>query len=226
MKKIERIRALLERAYGHPECHPKREPLDELILTVLSQNTSSVNCNRAFANLRTTYASWDEVVSADVDEIEDAIRAGGLGATKAARIKAILESMSKFNGGLSLDCLRHMTDREAMSFLRQFKGIGPKTAACVLMFSLCRHVFPVDTHVHRLARRLGLIGVKVSAERAHDVLGGMVPPGSAYSLHVNMVNHGRLVCKARNPSCGACSLLEMCPSGQARLDQGDLRGTA
>lgn len=214
---IARICELLEGAYGRPECHPSLEPLDELVLTVLSQNTSGSNCRRAFANLRERFGSWDEVRRAKTSDIEDAIRIGGLARRKAGRIKRMLDAIRAARGQLDLGFLADMSDEDAGAFLMQFDGVGRKTASCVLMFSLCRPVLPVDTHVHRIARRLGLIAPSVSAEAAHEVVQEMVPDDLVYSFHVNLVRHGRQVCKARSPGCDVCVLLTLCPFGQAML---------
>ena len=217
MKIIKRICALLEREYGRPEYKPTHSPLDELVLTILSQNTSSVNYGRAFESLRGRFKTWDEVRLSGTAEIEDAIRVGGLANIKADRIKHVLGEIRTIRGKTSLDFLAEMSDEDARSFLMQFDGVGLKTASCVLMFSLGRPVFPVDTHVHRIAQRLGLISSSVSAEAAHGILQGMIPDELVYSLHVNLVRHGRQVCKARNPACDICVLLPICPYGRKWL---------
>ena len=217
MEIIARIGALLEEEYGRPEFSPDLKPLDEFVLTVLSQNTSAANYRRAFAGLRERFETWDEVHQADVEDIEDAIRCGGLAKIKAERIKTALDDIHVRHGKLDLDFLSEMSDEDARAFLMQFKGVGIKTASCVLMFSMGRPVFPVDTHVHRIAGRLGLIGPKVSAEEAHGVLRRMIPDEMVYSMHVNLVTHGRRVCKARNPACDVCPLLELCSFGQRTL---------
>ena len=217
MEIIGHVSALLEEEYGRPEFSPDLKPLDEFILTILSQNTSAANYRRAFASLRERFASWDEVREADVRDIEDAIRCGGLAKIKAERIKASLDEIHAGHGKLDLDFLSEMSDEDARAFLMQFNGVGIKTASCVLMFSMGRPVFPVDTHVHRIAKRLGLIEPNVSAEEAHGVLQAMIPDEIVYSMHVNLVTHGRRVCKARNPACDVCPLLEMCSYGQRML---------
>ena len=209
---LELVRVLLESAYGRPECRPEYPPLEELVLTILSQNTAAVNYNRAFASLIDRFGDLEAVRGADVAEVEESIRIGGLAGVKAPRIKRLLDQVYAERGELSLNFLAGMPDREARDFLMRFEGIGIKTASCTLMFSLDRPAFPVDTHVHRISRRLGLIGPKVTAEEAHDLIGEMVPDESVYSLHVNLVTHGRRTCKARNPMCDACALLEVCPS--------------
>lgn len=220
MTNIRRVCSLLESVYGKPECNPKYGPLDELMLTILSQNTSSANYNRAYANLRRTFASWDDVLSADSASIEEAIRCGGLARAKAKSIKSALERVRSEHGKLSLDFLADMQDEEALAYLKRFDGVGLKTASCVLMFALGRPVLPVDTHVHRLSQRLGLIDPSVSAEAAHDILKPMVATDQVYSFHVNLVRHGRQVCKARSPSCDICVMLDICPSGRRFLASG------
>lgn len=220
MSRIARICALLERNYGRPECKPNYAPLDEFILTILSQNTSSVNYARAFSNLRERFGSWEELRNADLARVEDAIRVGGLAKIKAERIKQALDEIFARRGKLSLDFLAEMSNQEARDYLMQFDGVGIKTASCVLMFSLNRPVLPVDTHVHRVAQRLGLIGRSDSAESAHRTLQAMLPDELVYAFHVNMVTHGRRVCKARDPACDDCTLLPLCLYGQSLLASG------
>ena len=220
MDRIADICALLEEEYGRPDTKPRYGPLDEFILTILSQNTSAANYTRAFGRLRERFGSWEEVRTAPVSEIEDAIRPGGLANVKAPRIKRALDELLERTGSLSLDFLAQMPDGEARDFLMGFDGVGIKTASCVLMFSLNRPVLPVDTHVHRLSARLGLIDGRVSAESAHHVLQEIVPEELVYSFHVGLVTHGRRVCRAQNPACGECALLELCTHGQARLAGG------
>lgn len=220
MERISKICALLEEEYGRPDTKPRYGPLDEFILTILSQNTSAANYTRAFERLRERFASWEAVRTASVAEIEEAIRPGGLAKVKAPRIKLALDEILERTGGLSLDFLAEMSDKEAREYLMGFEGVGIKTASCVLMFSLNRPVLPVDTHVHRLSMRLGLIDGKVSAESAHHVLRAMVPDELVYAFHVGLVTHGRRICKAQNPACDDCALLGLCPHGQRRLAGG------
>ena len=217
---IDRLCGLLEEAYGRPYCSPEHGPLDELVLTILSQTTTAANYNRAFQSLLRLFATWEQVRGAPVEEIEAAIRSGGLARVKAARIKTLLDDIYERRGELNLDFLLEMENAEARSYLMRFHGVGIKTASCVLMFSMNRPVFPVDTHVHRIAQRLGLIGLKVGADEAHELLGGMIPDEDVYSLHVNLVTHGRRVCKARHPACDACVLLEFCRWGRKALASG------
>jgi endonuclease III len=223
MDSIERICSLLDLAYGKKDFNPHNPPLDELILTILSQNTSADNCRKAYESLRERFSTWDRVRKADVHGIADAIRSGGLAEIKSARIKSILQQMYEAQGSLDLTFLEKMQTEEARDYLLKFDGVGPKTAACVLLFSLGRPVFPVDTHVHRIAGRLGIIDPKVSAEQAHTILEDMVlaycarrnaseeeTTDTVYSLHINMIAHGRRVCLARKPRCGVCSLRGDC----------------
>ena len=220
MNRIAEICDLLDGEYGRPDAKPRYGPLDEFILTILSQNTSAINYTRAFTNLRERFGDWEDVRRASEAEIEDAIRPGGLGRIKAPRIKQALNDILEHAGGLSLDFLADMPSEEAREYLMRFDGVGIKTASCVLMFSLGRPVLPVDTHVHRISQRLGLIGRSVSAEVAHRELQAMVPDELVYSFHVGLVTHGRRTCRAQNPACDACVLLHMCVHGQSRLAQG------
>jgi endonuclease III len=206
---IERLR----REYGRPILRPHRAPVDELVLTVLSQNTNDRNRDVAYARLRDRYASWDEVRDAPVEDVEEAIRPGGLAPTKAVRIKQIL-------GALGDDDLGWMEEGpldEARDYLCELPGVGRKTAACVLLFSYGRPDVPVDTHVYRVGTRLGLWPEKTPLEKAHDVMLKLVrSPEEAYELHVLLIRHGRRTCTARNPACPRCPLLRICPEGKRR----------
>jgi len=208
--RVERILDLLADEYGRPEWRDGAPPLDELILTILSQNTASVNTKRAFARLRERFPDWDAVRRASVEEIADAIRVGGLADIKAARIKAALEKIYKDRGELELDWLQALDSCQACEYLLKLPGVGQKTAACVLLFSMHRPVLPVDTHVYRLSRRLGLVGPNVNVERAHRVLQDLVPEDRVYEFHINMIRHGRRVCKAGKPKCSRCVLKGDC----------------
>jgi endonuclease-3 len=215
-RRLARVVALLDDAYGRPLLTPRLPPVDELVYTVLSQNTADVNTDRTFAELRRRFPSWSAVRDAPVAAIEAAISLGGLAATKAPRIKAILTAISAPGEAAEPDlgALEGLDDQAAAAWLEALPGVGPKTAACVLLFSLGRPVMPVDTHVHRLARRLGLIDDGVSAEQAHPLLTTLAGPEPAqiYAAHVDLVRHGRRVCHARRPRCGACVLAGLCPS--------------
>jgi endonuclease-3 len=208
--KIKKVHEHLVGEYGHHRWEPHRDPLSELVRTILSQNTSDVNSDRAFSRLWARFPTWEQVLDADVEEIVEAIRPGGLGRIKAPRIKAALEAIREERGDLDLGFLRDLDLREARAWLESLGGVGPKTAACVLLFSLGRPVLPVDTHVLRVSRRLGLIEASTSAEKAHEVLGGMLADGAIYDFHLNMVAHGRRVCLARRPLCDVCVLAPLC----------------
>lgn len=209
MSGITNICDLLDAQYGAKEWAGGRAILDELIYTILSQNTSAANCDRAFNSLVDRFGNWDAVADGSVEEVAEAIKSGGLAKIKAPRIQNILRQVRSRQGTLESDWLAGKSDAEAVEYLLGFEGVGRKTAACVLMFSLGRPALPVDTHVHRIGMRLGLIG-KVSADSAHALLGEIVPADRVYSFHVNTVAHGRQICHARSPKCSACVLNELC----------------
>lgn len=206
------ILRLLRNEYGPREWQPGQDPLSSLIATVLSQNTSDVNSYRAFAALVKRFPTWEMVAAADVNELARTIKAGGLAEIKAQRIKQILRQIETERGSLDLDFLGNMGLAEAKAWLRELPGVGPKTAGCVLLFSLGRPAIPVDTHVYRVAKRLGLIDARVSVEKAHEILEGLVPSKDIYEFHMLMVHHGRRTCKAQRPRCAACMLIALCPS--------------
>lgn len=208
--KIAEIDERLQQEYGAPERRAKLPPLDELILTILSQHTSDANSDRAFASLKAAFASWEEVRDASVAEIRDGIKSAGLASVKAPRIKDLLMRISLERGRLDLDFLREMPMEDAREYLLGMYGVGPKTAACVLLFSCELPAFPVDTHIHRVAGRLGLIGEKVSADEAHSLLEAAVPPDRVFDFHVNLIRHGRRVCKAQRPLCHVCVVAGQC----------------
>jgi endonuclease-3 len=211
---VRRVVAILDDVYGRPVLAPRLPALDELIYTVLSQNTADVNTDRSFATLRRRLPTWELVRDAPLEEVVDAIARGGLGRTKAPRIQAILSALSERTGSPSLDALADIEDHAALAYLQSLPGVGPKTASCVLLFALGRPVVPVDTHVHRVARRVGLIGRDISAERAHQQLTALAAPDphDAYAVHIGLVRHGRRVCRARRPLCEQCVLAAFCAS--------------
>ena len=200
---------LLE-AYGEPRWRNTLPPLDQLISTILSQNTNDVNRDRAFERLRQRFPSWNQVRDASVEEVIDAIRPAGLANQKGPRIQKALQRITKERGELSLGFLADLPLEEARSWLLSFHGVGPKTAAIVLLFSLGRPAFPVDTHVHRVSQRLGLISERTSAEKAHQLLEAQLSPQWFYAFHVNVIRHGRRVCHARGPECERCVLSDLC----------------
>jgi len=204
---IGRLRAF----YGPPAPRHSDGPLAELVQTILSQNTSDVNTERAFASLWARFGSWEAIRAAPAPDIADAIRSGGLAQVKAPRIKAVLESIEHDRGELSLDFLATSPLEEARTYLTSLGGVGPKTAACVLLFALGMPALPVDTHVHRVSRRLGLIGPTVNAEAAHSLLETMIHGYEMYDAHMLLIRHGRTICKALRPRCGECPLSDVCP---------------
>ena len=209
--KVEQVLRLLRKEYGQRQWQSGQDPLSSLIATVLSQNTSDVNSHRAFAALVNRFGTWESAAAADVNELAEAIRAGGLADIKARRIQLILRQIRDGQGSLDLSFLNGLSLAEAKAWLRGLPGVGPKTAGCVLLFSLGRPAMPVDTHVYRVAKRLGLIDARASVEMAHEILESLVPPKNVYEFHILMVEHGRRTCKAQRPRCGACVLRELCP---------------
>jgi endonuclease-3 len=206
------IRDRLRAAYGKPVERSHWAPIDELIVTVLSQNTNDRNRDVAYARLRARFSSWDEVRDAPVEEVEEAIRPGGLAPTKAVRIQEILRML----GGDDLSELAAEPLEQARARLTELPGVGRKTAACVLLFAFGRPDIPVDTHVFRVGTRLGLFRPGASFDEAHDELLRVVDPADAYEFHVSLIRHGRRTCTARNPRCLECPLLTICPYGRAR----------
>ena len=203
---------LLEREYGNPEWRPNQDPISVLVQTILSQNTSDVNSGTAFRSLVTSFAKWEDVADADVDAIVQSIRSGGLERIKAQRIKQVLREIMQERGRLELDFLSQLSLSDAEDWLLKLPGVGLKTARCVLLFALGMPALPVDTHILRVARRLGLISPKASPQEAHHLLGIIVPPQEVYQFHVLMIEHGRRTCHARRPHCWECVLKEICPS--------------
>ena len=208
----------LRKRYGDLVPPRRSDPLEELILTVLSQHTSDVNAERAFEGLRAAFPSWEGVVGAPTRAVADAIRSGGLADTKAPRIQAILREVEERRGAFDLSYLSELSDQEARAELVSLRGVGPKTAAVVLSFALGRDAMPVDTHVHRVTKRLGLVPSTASAERADRILHDLVPEGLRTPLHVALIRLGREICKAPTPRCRICPLNDICPTAPRYLD--------
>jgi endonuclease-3 len=208
---VEAIQRLSERYAPFPQ-EPRLEPIQELVFTILSQHTSDTNSERAFRGLMARFGTLEEVARADVAEIEQAITSGGLARVKAPRIKAVLNRVLELNGSLDLSFLREMPLNEAKAWLRQLPGIGPKSAGIILSFALGMPAMAIDTHIYRVCRRLGVIGPKVTAEKAHEVLEATVAPDQVFQFHVSFITHGRQVCKAQRPRCTECVVALGCPS--------------
>jgi len=209
--RLRQIARRLRRAYGPPPAPRRLPPLDELVLTILSQNTNDTNRDRAYADLRAKLPAWEDVADAPLPVIERAIRSGGLAPTKAPRIRAVLRALR--DRGIALDdrALRRIRHDRLFDLLVAPPGVGPKTAACVLLFSLDRPYFPVDTHVHRVAIRLGLVAPRSTAVQAQAQLQAALSPGVMYEAHMNLIRHGRHVCVALRPICSQCVLNDICP---------------
>ena len=217
-RRVRAIRDRLRLVYGPipAQPHGHGHPIAELILTVLSQSTNDRNRDVAYVRLRDRFATWEEVRDAPVDEIEAAIRPGGISKVKSVRIKAILEAITETSadGELSLDGLDDRTVPEAQQYLCALPGVGRKTAACVLLFALGMPDVPVDTHVSRVGTRLGLFRAGAPFLEMHDTMLALTPAGEELELHMNLLRHGRRTCHARRPACDGCALLRMCPTGR------------
>ena len=205
-----KIHELLLQEYGPHPWRPGRDPLATLVGTILSQNTNDVNRDRAFEQMRERFPTWEEVRDADPAELVAVIRTAGLANQKGPRIQNALRVITEQQGELSLDFLADMETEEAREWLTSIKGVGPKTAAIVLCFALGKPAFPVDTHVHRVTKRLGLIGPKTTREQAHTLLEKLLPVAIYYPFHINLIVHGRQVCKSQQPRCEVCILQEHC----------------
>lgn len=216
---IDRLSAL----YGAAVWRPHGDPMTELVLTILSQNTSDANSGRAFMRLLSRFPTWEALMTAPPEQIEQEIAVGGLARIKAPRLKAILEEVWRRRGAFDLEFLREMPLPEAKEWLRSLPGVGPKTAACVLMFAFGRPALPVDTHVHRVAQRLGLVPPKAGAAESHEILEAMLEPQQVYPFHISLIKHGRRLCRAQRPLCAQCPLLDGCPHGQGTRGTGTQR---
>jgi endonuclease III len=210
------VQRLLRGSQGPFVPKPSLPIVDELIATVLSQHTSDRNSERAFADLKAAFPAWEQVLDAPAEALADVIRSGGIADQKARRIQRILAEIGEREGRIDLGRLRDLDDAAVEEYLTSLPGVGPKTAACVLVFAMGRAAFPVDTHVHRVAVRLGWLPPGTTAAAAHQMLTPVVPPGIRYDLHLALITHGREVCKSQRPRCGGCVLRDRCVTGSER----------
>ena len=208
-QKAREVSDILEKMFGVPR-RAEVNPLDCLIRTILSQNTNDVNRDKAYDNLRERFPTWEDVMAADVLEIKEAIRVGGLSNQKSERIKNFLNQLKSEKGTLSLDFIDELSTNEAVEFLCRHKGIGIKTAYVTLAFAFGRNVFPVDTHILRISKRLGFIPNNCTAEKAHELMTPLIPQGKAFPFHINLISFGRKICHARNPKCNECPITDYC----------------
>jgi endonuclease-3 len=216
-KPIRYIIQNLERTYGVPVNRRASDPLDMLLNIILSQATSDTNSDRTFAALKARFPTWDALLRARTSTLVETIRSGGLANQKAAVIKDVLRQIKEKHGTLDLGFLNDLSSEDAVRYLSQFRGIGPKTIACTLLFACRKEVFPLDTHIFRILRRVGLIPQKCTDRRAHQIMNSIVPKGKFYSFHVNLIRHGRTLCRPRDPLCEHCPIVEYCDYGQGRI---------
>jgi endonuclease III len=196
--------------YGVPQWRKDTPAIDELVSCILSQNTTDINRDRAFDALKAHYSTWQDVIDAPTNELIDTIRSAGLSNQKAPRIQEVLRYIQLERGEFNIDFLADMPPNEAKTWLTNLNGIGPKTAAIVLCFSFNQPAFPVDTHIHRVGQRIGFLPEGISADNAHPVMEAIVPPDDYYAFHINMIQHGRSICKARMPQCQICPITALC----------------
>jgi len=216
-RKALRVHQILQEVYGNPIWRSKKPPLDELISTILSQNTNDINRDRAFKVLKGTFQTWEAVRDAPPQAVIDTIRSAGLANQKGPRIQRILHDITLERGVLDLEFLRDLSLEETRKWLTDFKGVGPKTAAIVMLFSLDKSAFPVDTHVHRVSRRIGLLPEAMTAYDAHAYLESLLPMEAYYAAHLNLIRLGRDVCRARKPNCTSCALNRLCNYYRAQM---------
>ena len=212
-RRLRTVDRILERTYGPSPPPTRRDPLDVLIGTILSQNTTDVNSGRAYEAMRRAFPTWRDVMQASRPRLEKALRPGGLAKTKSARIQRILRAIAD-EGPLDLGYLRKLTSEEVERRLLAFDGVGLKTARCVLLFGLGRDAFPVDTHIRRILIRLGIVKPDVTADQIHASVPALIPKGRCYPFHVHLIAHGRQTCRPRKPSCSTCPLRRHCPSAE------------
>lgn len=204
------IRKRLEKEFGRPKVRSLEDPMAALVNTILSQNTTDVTSDRAYAALRKRYPTWQRLLKADPEDLASTIRVGGLPQIKAERIIGALAEIKRQTGELSLDFLHEMSEKEADEWLSQLKGVGPKTRAIVILFGLGKKAFPVDTHISRVSQRIGLVRTGASREEAQERMASLSKPADYFSYHLNIIEHGRKTCSARNPKCSICLLSDLC----------------
>jgi endonuclease-3 len=209
---LDSIYKALQSTYGPSVWEPRFSPISELVFTILSQHTSDINSFRAYQNLVDSFDNWNSVAEAEPIHIAETIWMGGLSNVKAPRIKNVLQSIKKLRGDFDISFLKDMPLHQAKKWLCDLPGVGPKTAAVVLCFGLGMPAMPVDTHIYRVSKRLGIIDSNISAEKAHDIMDKQIPPERIFSLHVYLITHGRQICKSRKPQCVRCTLVKICPS--------------
>jgi endonuclease-3 len=214
---LERILNLLRRTYGPRPAKTWGDCVGVLVETILSQNTSNANSAAGYRQLRRRFRSWNQVAEAPVEEVERHIRVSGLSRIKAPRIQAILRQIRADRGKINLQFLKDLNEEAAYDYLRRFPGVGPKTAHCTLLFSFGMPMFPVDTHIHRIAIRLGLVPPMTTAEQTGELLKPLIPRDDRYEMHVLLIEHGRKTCRAIGPRCNVCPLLRMCPTGRKKM---------
>ncbi|HBX70342.1 MAG TPA: Fe-S cluster assembly protein HesB [Chloroflexi bacterium] len=219
MNKATQIHQRLIEFYGEPTWRNPLPPLDELVSTILSQNTNDINRDRAFVSLRAAFPTWEEVRDAPEAEVIEAVRVAGLANQKGPRIQKVLRAITAERGLLDLSFLEEYSTENALDWLMKFQGVGPKTASIVLLFSLGKPAFPVDTHVHRLSGRLGLRPEKMNADQAHAYLAAQLPPETYYAAHLNIIRLGREICHARKPQCELCPLQDLCDDYKIRKNK-------
>src|SRR5919199_4903226 len=208
----------LERAYGVPvNKWTGWDVLDMLVSVILSQATNDANSDRTYDALKKRFPTWDAALRARERTLAGTIRLGGLANQKAAVIRGLLRQIKERHGSLDLSFVKEMPTGEAVRYLSGFRGVGPKTAACTLLFACGKDVFPLDTHIFRVLRRVGLIPARCSDEFAHRVMNRLVPAGKFYSFHVNLIRHGRKLCRPRDPACGRCPVVEYCDYGREKV---------
>jgi len=215
-KRALKIHERLLEFYGEPIWRNPLPAIDELVSTILSQNTNDINRDRAFNALRARFSTWDQVRDANVSDVVEAIRPSGLANQKGPRIQQVLRSITEERGSLDLSFLKDLSVEEARNWLTRFNGVGPKTAAIVLCFSLDMPAFPVDTHVYRVTGRIGLRPEKMTVEQAHPHLESLFPPETYYAAHLNIIRLGREICQARRPRCEECPIIKLCDYGRSK----------